>query len=330
LKAGEGVAGWVAQQGATAAIAEGAAGDDRRAGAAALPEDELAALLSTPIFAGGEVAGVLNVHHSAAHQHTAEEMEAAAFIAGQAGMALAQAQAAAAGSRLDALAEMARAVAREGHVDRALQAVVEKAAAVFDAPLAAALLLDEESRELRAAAVFRLSPSFAHNDVVGLEETMSGRVLREGKAVRVASHVKGQQRAAPEAAASADVAALLAVPIATRGKPCGTLNVYSREARQFADGDVQFLQAVAHLAGLALAYATLSAECDELKHNLETRKVVERAKGILQQKHQLTEEEAYLRLRNESRRLRRPMKDLAEAVILAEDLSRKGKAESGV
>ena len=60
-----------------------------------------------------------------------------------------------------------------------------------------------------------------------------------------------------------------------------------------------------------------------MKRQLETRKLVERAKGILQQRHSLTEEEAYLRLRNESRRLRRPMKELAEAIILAEDLSRK-------
>jgi len=52
---------------------------------------------------------------------------------------------------------------------------------------------------------------------------------------------------------------------------------------------------------------------------------VERAKGILQQKYNLTEEEAYLRLRNESRRLRRPMRDLAEAVILADDLRRVGE-----
>jgi AmiR/NasT family two-component response regulator len=50
---------------------------------------------------------------------------------------------------------------------------------------------------------------------------------------------------------------------------------------------------------------------------------VERAKGILQHRHNLTEEEAYLRLRNESRRLRRPMRELAEAIILSEDLSRK-------
>ena len=60
-----------------------------------------------------------------------------------------------------------------------------------------------------------------------------------------------------------------------------------------------------------------------MKRQLETRKLVERAKGILQFKFSLTEEEAYLRLRNESRRLRRPMRDLAEAIILTEDLSRK-------
>ena len=50
---------------------------------------------------------------------------------------------------------------------------------------------------------------------------------------------------------------------------------------------------------------------------------VERGKGILQSKYKLTEEEAYLRLRSESRRLRRPMRDLAEAIILADDLNRR-------
>jgi len=41
------------------------------------------------------------------------------------------------------------------------------------------------------------------------------------------------------------------------------------------------------------------------------------------QRQNLTEEEAYLRLRNESRKLRRPMKDLAEAIILTEELGRR-------
>jgi AmiR/NasT family two-component response regulator len=62
-----------------------------------------------------------------------------------------------------------------------------------------------------------------------------------------------------------------------------------------------------------------------MKRELETRKLMERAKGILQQNHSITEEEAYLRLRNQSRRLRRPIRELAEAIILAEELHRQNK-----
>jgi len=64
-----------------------------------------------------------------------------------------------------------------------------------------------------------------------------------------------------------------------------------------------------------------------MKRTLEARKVIERAKGILQHRHSITEEQAYLDLRKESRRLRRPMRDLAEAIVLAEELHRKGKKE---
>jgi uroporphyrinogen-III synthase len=73
--------------------------------------------------------------------------------------------------------------------------------------------------------------------------------------------------------------------------------------------------------------ARLLEQTLEMRRELETRKLVERAKGILQRKRQLTEEEAYLRLREQSRRLRRPMKELAEAIILNEELDRQGGEE---
>ena len=52
--------------------------------------------------------------------------------------------------------------------------------------------------------------------------------------------------------------------------------------------------------------------------------MIERAKGILQQRTGLSEEDAYLTLKNQSRKLHRPMKELAEAFILSEDLHRHG------
>ena len=70
-------------------------------------------------------------------------------------------------------------------------------------------------------------------------------------------------------------------------------------------------------AGRASAVADAA---QEMKRRLEDRTLVERAKGILQQRYRLSEQDAYLRLRNESRRLRRPMRELAEAVLLAEGL----------
>ena len=67
--------------------------------------------------------------------------------------------------------------------------------------------------------------------------------------------------------------------------------------------------------GPEAAFAALVARAQ-----LEDRKLVERAKGIIQKKYNTTEEDAYFRLRNQSRRLRRSMRELAEAVILAEDI----------
>jgi uroporphyrinogen-III synthase len=53
---------------------------------------------------------------------------------------------------------------------------------------------------------------------------------------------------------------------------------------------------------------------------------VERAKGILQRELRLTEEEAYLTLQRQSRQRRRPMKEVAEAIVLGEEVKRSPKA----
>ena len=79
--------------------------------------------------------------------------------------------------------------------------------------------------------------------------------------------------------------------------------------------------------GVAIAYSTLAEhnvklkrEASLVRQQLEERKIIERAKGVLQQRFGLSEEEAYRRLRDESRRLRRSMRDVAEAVLLVENI----------
>ena len=71
----------------------------------------------------------------------------------------------------------------------------------------------------------------------------------------------------------------------------------------------------------------LEGENLQLAEELESRKTIERAKGILQRNLKLTEEEAYLMLQRESRQRRKPMKDVAEAILLADELQRPERPE---
>jgi len=121
--------------------------------------------------------------------------------------------------------------------------------------------------------------------------------------------------------------AFLSVPLVSGGDVIGVINVHHRTPHAHTPEQVALLSFMGEQMGGAIARsrvmdenARLHAEALEIRRQLEARKLIERAKGILQSKYNLTEEDAYLRLRGESRRLRRPMRDLAEAIILAQDV----------
>lgn len=64
-------------------------------------------------------------------------------------------------------------------------------------------------------------------------------------------------------------------------------------------------------------FQELQQQVTDLQEALETRKLVDRAKGILMDKQGLTEAEAFRKIQKMSMDNRKPMKDVAEAIILA-------------
>jgi response regulator NasT len=61
-------------------------------------------------------------------------------------------------------------------------------------------------------------------------------------------------------------------------------------------------------------------EIDRLKETLESRKLIERAKGILMDRHQMSEEEAFRRIHFQARNQNRKMREIAQSIITAADL----------
>jgi uroporphyrinogen-III synthase len=116
--------------------------------------------------------------------------------------------------------------------------------------------------------------------------------------------------------------AFLSVPLLCRNKLVGVINVQHRQPHHHTKRQIQIISTVGFLVGAEIEMARLESENSELSERLETRKVVERAKGILQRELKMTEEEAYLSLQRQSRQRRKPMKEIAEAIVLSEEVRR--------
>jgi response regulator NasT len=69
-------------------------------------------------------------------------------------------------------------------------------------------------------------------------------------------------------------------------------------------------------------FVMLRKENENLKKTLEARKIIERAKGILMKSKGLSEAEAFSLIQRKSMDLRKPMSEIAQAVILSEELSK--------
>ena len=118
--------------------------------------------------------------------------------------------------------------------------------------------------------------------------------------------------------------AFLAVPILCRGKLVGAINVQHREPHHHTKREIKLITMIGYLVGAEVELARMEYEKTQLTDQLETRKVMERAKGILQRELNLSEEDAYLMLQKQSRQKRKPLREIAEAIILMEEL-RRGK-----
>ena len=85
---------------------------------------------------------------------------------------------------------------------------------------------------------------------------------------------------------------------------------------------IDLLSAVANQAAVAIENTELMVKTRIIQEELETRKKVERAKGILMKEQKLTEEDAYSLMRKSSMNKRVLMKDIAEAIILTYEIKK--------
>jgi AmiR/NasT family two-component response regulator len=113
---------------------------------------------------------------------------------------------------------------------------------------------------------------------------------------------------------------LLSVPMMVREKAMGVINSYTSAPHVYTSEEVKLLQAIANQAAIAIEHTALVEKSIEMQEALAVRKLMDRAKGYLMRSKKLTEEEAFKLIQRRSMDLRKSMREIAEAVLLAGEL----------
>ena len=110
----------------------------------------------------------------------------------------------------------------------------------------------------------------------------------------------------------------LSVPVELGGGPIGTLDVYAADPRGWDDTEVTALRAyagvVASLLGAGARAELTGALADQLQTALDSRSLIERAKGALMERERLDEQEAFTHLRRAARSSGRKLSEVAAEV----------------
>src|SRR5437764_2039533 len=88
--------------------------------------------------------------------------------------------------------------------------------------------------------------------------------------------------------------AFLSVPLLCRGRIVGVINLQHRQHHVYRRREIRAISTIGFLVGAEIELARLDEANSTLAEQLQTRKLVERAKGILQRDLGLTEEQSYL------------------------------------
>ena len=324
VKLGEGITGWVAQESQQVAIARHASKDSRFKFFNNLPEDKFEAFLSVPIIASGRVVGVINVQHRRAHRHSEDEKTLLSIIGLQVGSAIRNArlfvETSQRSRQITTLAKVGQLIASGQYLDEMLQLIVRMIAEMMQARLCSIMLVDTQKNELVLKAAKCSSEEYWQRPNLKIGRSLVSRVVKEKAPLMVRDVTKEEGYLYPELATKEGVKGLVSVPMIYREHVIGVINVYSAEAKAFSSEDVRVLTAVADQAALAFENTKLSVAVQETQEALQTRKLVERAKSILQKHANLSEEEAYKRLQQQSMRTRKSMREIAEAVILSHEI----------
>jgi len=223
-----------------------------------------------------------------------------------------------------ALMDISNAITSDLYLEDILKLIVMVTANVTGFAICSLWLLDETPApaQIRLKATQAISPEYVKDRSLGLNEGVVGYVLSTKKPYVIKDVLRNRRFKEKEMARHLGLVSMVGVPLRLKDdKVIGVLNCFTTEAHDFTKTEVNLLTTVANQAAVAILNTELMVKTKVIQEELETRKLVERAKEILMNRRTLKGDQAYRWMQKKSMHTRRSMRQVAEAVILSEELS---------
>lgn len=225
-------------------------------------------------------------------------------------------------SYIDTLSKISTAITSDLYLEDVLKLIVTLTANVMKAKICALWLLDQKTQELKIRATQSMSREYLKERSIKVGEGIVGLVAKEKKPMVIPDVSKDIRYKEKTLAKKEGLVSMLSVPMMVKNKVIGVINCYTTTPYKFSKSDIDLLSTVANQAAVAIENTELLVKTKVVQEELEARKKIERAKGILMKEQNLSEEEAYNLIRKSSMDKRLNMKDIAEAIILSYEIKK--------
>ena len=224
---------------------------------------------------------------------------------------------------LETLNKISKAITSDLYLEDVLKLIVTVTANVMKTKICSLWLLDDETKELKIRATQAMSKDYLKERSLKVGEGIVGLVAKERKPIVILDVSKEPRYKEKALAKKEGLISMLSVPMMVKNKVIGVVNCYTTTPYKFTKSDIALLSTVANQAAIAIENTELMVRTKIIQEELEARKKIEKAKGILMKEENLTEEEAYNLIRKSSMDRRLPMKNIAEAIIVAYEVRKK-------
>jgi signal transduction protein with GAF and PtsI domain len=223
---------------------------------------------------------------------------------------------------IKALMDISRAITSDLYLEDILKLIVMVTAKVTGVEICSLWLIDDTTtpEKIRLKATQAIDPDYVKDRSLNMEEGVVGFVATHKRPLIIKNVLKEPRFKEKDMAKKLGLASMVSVPLQIKDeKVIGVLNCFTAKPHEFSETEVNLITTVANQAAAALINTELMVKTKVIQEELETRKLVERAKEVLMRRRKMNGNDAFRWIQKKSMDSRKSLRLVAEAILLSEE-----------